>query len=752
MEEARIRMGGGAPTSGSPDGGPVVLGGGSHVEEAELGQCAAVSYTPEMFDGAGGAGAGRRHVASRHTLLVALCGAAAVVCAVGGMIRGYSAGGAAPDALKSTKLMFGAGADGEDLANSILDSARAKYAASKQRLAAKHAAAGAGSQAVEDLARGAATDFRPAKAGAAPARAQAAAGKAAASDKKASAAAKKETALTLEQKIAQHKITTRDLVKEVREKQKQQAKQMAGALQDQTDDLIVASIKAMKQKETATGNKGTVGYVLSNALTRPEQHALASGAAKPASEPAATVSAPAPAAVAAAAAAGLKSVSAPLAASAPQANLDAKSVEQQAAAANPSAAERQSGVHPVLMETPPGLSLNKKAPNTEGMLSSYDQQLLKEGPDGIESSAPPPSPPAAAASHQPAPQYSPPQYQMQPYQQLAAGMPAAPFQQQMYAQPGPYGSPPQYPQYAQQPAQQANGYGYASYQYGQYEQPLQPQQQQMYQGGEPYQQLAAGMPAAPFQQQMYAQPGPYGSPPQYPQYAQQPAQQANGYGYASYQYGQYEQPLQPQQQQQQMYKAQVTPSAPPAPPPSPEQLLEKAKRLDCSEMHVGCGSVSGSGSATGVQHVPKPQALAAYTTAGPGGKMGGGGLLWRMFTAPEQSGPSPVAPMNKHYSAIINNNFGGFGGGQQQMAVPPAPQSLAQSAGSSGEDSMASIDPQNLGVGSNADAKAALSMGASAKQAIKAKMEALRQGILNDFKKTTDMGAQAGYLPPPPMP
>ena len=681
MEEARIRMGGGAPTSGSPDGGPVVLGGGSHVEEAELGQCAAVSYTPEMFDGAGGAGAGRRHVASRHTLLVALCGAAAVVCAVGGMIRGYSAGGAAPDALKSTKLMFGAGADGEDLANSILDSARAKYAASKQRLAAKHAAAGAGSQAVEDLARGAATDFRPAKAGAAPARAQAAAGKAAASDKKASAAAKKETALTLEQKIAQHKITTRDLVKEVREKQKQQAKQMAGALQDQTDDLIVASIKAMKQKETATGNKGTVGYVLSNALTRPEQHALASGAAKPASEPAATVSAPAPAAVAAAAAAGLKSVSAPLAASAPQANLDAKSVEQQAAAANPSAAERQSGVHPVLMETPPGLSLNKKAPNTEGMLSSYDQQLLKEGPDGIESSAPPPSPPAAAASHQPAPQYSPPQYQMQPYQQLAAGM-----------------------------------------------------------------------PAAPFQQQMYAQPGPYGSPPQYPQYAQQPAQQANGYGYASYQYGQYEQPLQPQQQQQQMYKAQVTPSAPPAPPPSPEQLLEKAKRLDCSEMHVGCGSVSGSGSATGVQHVPKPQALAAYTTAGPGGKMGGGGLLWRMFTAPEQSGPSPVAPMNKHYSAIINNNFGGFRGGQQQMAVPPAPQSLAQSAGSSGEDSMASIDPQNLGVGSNADAKAALSMGASAKQAIKAKMEALRQGILNDFKKTTDMGAQAGYLPPPPMP
>jgi len=65
---------------------------------------------------------------------------------------------------------------------------------------------------------------------------------------------------------------------------------------------------------------------------------------------------------------------------------------------------------------------------------------------------------------------------------------------------------------------------------------------------------------------------------------------------------------------------------------------------------------------------------------------------------------------------------------------------------------MAAIDPQNLGVGSQKDAVASLSMSTSAKQSIKAKMEALRQGILNDFKHTTDIGAQAGYLPPPPMP
>ena len=61
---------------------------------------------------------------------------------------------------------------------------------------------------------------------------------------------------------------------------------------------------------------------------------------------------------------------------------------------------------------------------------------------------------------------------------------------------------------------------------------------------------------------------------------------------------------------------------------------------------------------------------------------------------------------------------------------------------------MAYIDPQKLGVGSHKDAVASLSMSSSAKQSIKAKMMALRQGIMNDFRKTTDIGAQAGYLPP----
>jgi hypothetical protein len=75
------------------------------------------------------------------------------------------------------------------------------------------------------------------------------------------------------------------------------------------------------------------------------------------------------------------------------------------------------------------MSLNKKALNTRGMLSSYEQQL----DDSPESSAPSPSLPASApvAAYQPAaPQYRTPPYQ----QQLAGGLPAAqyPYKQLQY--------------------------------------------------------------------------------------------------------------------------------------------------------------------------------------------------------------------------------------------------------------------------------------------------------------------------------
>jgi hypothetical protein len=111
-----------------------------------------------------------------------------------------------------------------------------------------------------------------------------------------------------------------------------------------------------------------------------------------------------------------------------------------------------------------------------------------------------------------------------------------------------------------------------------------------------------------------------------------------------------------------------------------------------------------------------------------------------MFTAPETSYQQPqmVAPAPAPQ--------------QQQLMEAPASAPLSSSVGATSADSMAAIDPQNLGVGTRKDAVASLSMSASAKESIKAKMMALRQGILNDFRKTTDMGAQAGYLPPPPMP
>jgi len=381
------------------------------------------------------------------------------------------------------------------------------------------------------------------------------------------------------------------------------------------------------------------------------------------------------------------------------------------------------------------------------MLSSYDQQLLKMGPDGSDSAAPSPSLPSApapAAYEQPAPQYAQPQYQAPPYQQLAGGMQAAQYQ---YPQQAPYQQVARYPQqpagsYAA-PAYPAPQYAYNGYQA---EAPMNgvPVQQQQYEPAQ-YEQPQY----RPYQgQQLYA------APPQYayqqPEYVQQPYQQPYAYPQPQYaQYPQYaQQPVYPQQQMvapQQMLP--VAPAAPAGPPPTPAQLLEKAKRLVALEHGQPVPAPAAA--------APQTQGLAAYSTANPNGGAagpGGGGLLWRMFTAPE-GGPSATAPMNKQYSAVINGATGGYNQPQQQMAAaPPAINTMQSPAQSLGAGGMASIDPQNLGVGSQKDAIASLSMSTSAKHSIKAKMMALRQGILNDFTKTTDIGTQAGYLPPPPMP
>ena len=662
--------------------GGVMLSGGSNIEEAAAAGARREPETAFYTDVESGR---RRRPVTRHQVLLALCSAAVAVCAVGGIMR--SRGEDISSSELSSKLLFGAGVGGDDIADSILNDARKKYEASKQRLAAKHSALVAPAE--KPVAKKLVTPVPAAKS--------------------ASKVAQHENALTLEEKIAQHKITTRDLVKEVEEKQQEQAQAMAGQLQDQTDDLIVASIKAMKKK---SAGHSTTSYVLDNALTKTEKQSLAHGGAIP--EVAHVAPSPVPSHVSAAQAA----------------------IQAAPEAANQAApeAKEQAGVHPQLMETPHGMSLNsKKAPNTSGMLSSYDQQILKMGPDGSDSDSdtdsaapsPPPSPPQPAAYQQPAPQYAQPQYQAPPYQQLAGGMPAPQYpQQQMYQPAAPYGG------YA--PPQQMSPYeGYAPQQG--YQEP-----QYAYQPPEGYNTMPAngqyGAPVAyeqqPYRpypgQQLYAAPAPYGyAQPQYAQPYQQP------YAYSQPQYPQYQQ--QPQYAQQPMASAPLARAAPAAPPPTPAQLLTKAKQLEAQ--------IKG-GAATQQQPASHAQALAAYTTAGPvgsgGGGGGGGGLLWRMFTAPS-SAPAPAA---------VPSDNGVYQ--QPAMAQVPAPApSLAQNMGA---DSMASIDPQNLGVGSQKDAVASLSMSASAKQSIKAKMMALRQGILNDFKKTTDMGAQAGYLPPPPMP
>ena len=660
-----------------PQEGQMMLAGGSRMEELATGSSRGEPELPTYTAIFGGER--KRKPATRHHVLLTLCSAALVVCVVGGVMRVRSAG-SAPSEL-SSKLMFGAGVGDDNIANSILNDARAKYEASKQRLAAKAAA---------PVKPSAAAAAAPSAKAPSPAK-----------------AAKSENALTLEEKIAQHKITTRDLVKEVQARQKEQAKAMAGQLQDQTDDLIVASIKAMKKKETSS----TTSYVLNNALTKTEKQSLAHGGAVP---EAATPAAP----------------------PAPQAIIDAKVAP--AAAQQPQAA-KQAGVHPLLMETPPGGMPgmpgmgNKKKFDTHTMLSSYDQQILKMGPDGGDSgtdselAAAPMAPSAsqpAPAYPQPAPQYVQPQYQAPPYQQLAYMRQAAPAP--MPAATGPYAQPPMYQAaapYGYEPQQPAPYQGYPAPQYA-------------YQPAAPYNGIPmSGEYRAPGAQPQYSQypgqqlyaapPAPYGYAQ--PEYAQQPYEQA--YGYRPPQYGQYQQlPQQPPQYAQAPQYAQ-RPAAAPAPSPTPAQLLAKAKWL---EAHPNGGPAPQQAASPSP---PPAQSLAAYTTAGPGGSTGGG-LLWRMFTAPESPTAPPAAAPQPQPAAYQ----------QPPPLTSTAPaMSLAQSMGAG---SMAYIDPQKLGVGSHKDAVASLSMSSSAKQSIKAKMMALRQGIMNDFRKTTDIGAQAGYLPP----
>eukprot|EP00287_Rhodomonas_sp_CCMP768_P015591 CAMPEP_0196758566 /NCGR_PEP_ID=MMETSP1091-20130531/104252_1 /TAXON_ID=302021 /ORGANISM="Rhodomonas sp., Strain CCMP768" /LENGTH=522 /DNA_ID=CAMNT_0042107393 /DNA_START=76 /DNA_END=1641 /DNA_ORIENTATION=+ len=286
-------------------------------------------------------------------------------------------------------------------------------------------------------------------------------------------------ATKLETAIASHKLTTRGLIAAVQKAEQSQMKELNTGLKDQTDDLIIAKINQLKGHSKAAN---TQTYVLSNALNKQEQSELASGQGKlhPPGERGRT------------------------------ARPQQQQQQQQQAVTPPIQKQNAAIVH---------ATAGSKGGNPEGMLSSYDQELLSKGPaalDEMDTSSP--KAPTNMLSQIPSPQYQAPQYQQ--YQQPAY---AAPMQyqqpygqepyQQMYQQPPAYGQPAPYQEapYQQAPYQQApyqQAYQYPEpYQYGQ---PYQPpaQYQEMYQQpqyqAQPYEAQPAYQQPAPYQE-MYQQ-------------------------------------------------------------------------------------------------------------------------------------------------------------------------------------------------------------------------------------------------------
>jgi len=251
----------------------------------------------------------------------------------------------------------------QSLASSILHSARQKFQA-KKNVARRHAAHRAAAATLDgfhlDKKARAALSGKKAGGGSAPTSSLLTRMPVANSAKGVMAAAaylesnkkggkkKRSKAAQLEYDIAHHKLTTRGLVAAVQEVQRHQEKQLDSSLKDQTDDLIIAKINQLrggKARQTSTQN-----YVLKNALTKGEQATLSNkNSYTPAAAGAAGQASPAPAAGGG------------------------------AAARTPGGRGRiQRGNTAILHAT-----AGSKGGNPEGMLSSYDRQLLEGGPESI---------------------------------------------------------------------------------------------------------------------------------------------------------------------------------------------------------------------------------------------------------------------------------------------------------------------------------------------------------------------------------
>ena len=456
----------------------------------------------------------------------------------------------------------------------------------------------------------------------------------------------------LEEGIAQHKFTTRGLVAAVEKAQKKQQAELSDDLRDQTDDLIIAKINQLRSKKSAN----TQQYVLQNSLSGVEKKALAARKA------------------------GRASPSAP-----------------GGAAAAPRARGRIQRQNQGIVHATGG----SKGGDPEGMLSSYDQEILKGGPDAAAQLSAAPARAQAlsqlpAGAYARAPSYAPqsepelygygyapppggPYYAAQPAPYVAPYAPAAP-----YAAPY-WGAPPQAEGYAQPQLYGAVPEYGAAPQYGAYAQPQEPMMYAQPQYAQPqYAQPAYAQQG--YAQPAYAQPG-YALPGQYPrmQLAQEPGE----------------------------------PVQEPAPQPAP-----------AAESAAAGSSFGGYGESS---------ALAARANGG-GAGAGGGGSLWKIFS----SGSGASAPP-----------------GMPGMPGAAAPQGLAQSG--SGLIMGGSAPSGGMGGGATAGAKsvpmmdpdAVLPKGGKAltpqaKAAVAARMQALRESIMDDFHDTQKIGDDAGYLPPPP--
>lgn len=606
--------------------------------------------------------------------------------------------------LGSSKSVHVGGKVGQDdVSNGILTDAKKKFEA-RQKLLAEQAAA-AKKQKVAALA--AAKKARDAKAAATPNSVDGVHLDAKARKKfKQTLAehalrkkANKNAAATIENDIAEHKLTTKGIIAAVKAAEANQIKQLNEGLKQQTDDLIVAKIKQLQH----TGAKAN-SFALNNALTDVEKKELSLKNGQQAKGPAPS--------------------------SASQGGWGAARVAR---------GRRHAGVQSQNRAITHATG-GSKGGNPEGMLSSYDQQILSGGASAVlkedtASSAPQYSAPQGAQqlSQVPRAQYAATPYPPQQQQQQQEAYQAPPQYQQAYQQPAPYGYAPEQQQYAapQQPYQQAP-YQQAYQQPGYY--PPQQQQQQQQYAPEPPQN---GYP----QQQMYQQPAPsyygqqpqqqYQQPPQQqqlsyppqqqyaPQYPQYPQAQGPPPQYAEYQQPQaqqlYQQPPQQPLQQQPAY-------SPKAPSPAPAQS-EYGESAALSNQ----GSVSTSA---------------------------GGGTLWKMFS----SGISSPPDSSSSSSGLMD---GGGGGGVNLPGLSQSGSGLSMggdSGGSAGVEGGGGgggggvPDPAAfLGAAASTKTGSGKKVSPQAKAAIKAQMQALRQSIMGDFKSTMKIGDEAGYLPPPPV-